>query len=384
MIQDSEDAVSRDFERILPSTYSLADVNRLPWNTLRDDCSGDESFIDADSTWVQWLGKAVTGLKQAYLDESETRHRIMVNGKPSLAAFNQVLVLDQHLQGSFVGSIEGTTGVPPRVVTMRDYRYRCDEEEKRNLFLTLSSVVLEGGKQKSESRSFGEREFVIRALLPRSGEKLVRYLALIRQALLAIMKDYHWHTDSIRAYETRILAKPAFHKGANGAWSPTEISNKWHELAAPYIGDKITILDARQFVTGIFRQHYPWFLKEQSSKSAIDAQGDHIKKGRCTDNHYGRSDGLCNGNSALDTADCVLASRVYQATMESFPVDQDWPESVTRSPVLRREDDRKFGVDVARYRIHLIYGFSKLQPEAIRTRVESLCLNLPFIFAEDV
>ena len=384
MIQDNEDAVSREFEALLPSTFNLASVNRLPWNSLRDDCSQDESFIDAKDTWDRWLGKAVDDLKQAYLDRFETRHRIIVNGIPSLAAFNKVLDIDQFLQASFVGVIEGSTGIAPRATTMRDYRYRCDNDEKRNLFLMLAAVILEGGRQKGESRNFGEREQIIRALPLRSGVVLVRYVALVRQALVHIMKEFGWHTDSIRAYETRILAKPVSRKDANGAWLVTEVTKAWHSKSVPYLGQEISIVDTRQFGTGIFRHHYIELLKMQSSKNAVDGQGDHMKKGKCTVDYYGRSDALCNGHSAPDTYDYILISRVYQASMRAFPVDKSWPESVLRSPLLRFGTNRTFAQDVARHHIISAYGFNTLTPAVVRARVRTLSKEFPFLFEKEV
>jgi hypothetical protein len=384
MIQENEDAVSREFEALLPSTYDLASLNRLPWSSLRDDCSQDESFIDSKDTWDQWLGKAVSDLKRAYLDRSETRHRIVGDRVRSLVAFNQVLQLDQQLQRSFVGVIEGSTGVAPRGSTMRDYRYRCDKTEKRNLFLTLSSVILEGGKQKSESRNFGEREFVIRALLPRSGAILVRYLALVRQALVQIMKDFRWYTDSIRAYETRILAKCVSRKDANGAWLESDVTKAWHSKSVPYLGQAISILDVRQYTTGIYRHHYIELLKEQSSKNSVDGQGDHMKKGECSNNYYGLSNSLCNGHSASDTYDYIMASRVYQATMRAFPVDPAWPKSVLQSPLLRFGQNRTFAQHVARHHIISAYGFSTLTPAAVQARVQTLSKEFPFLFAKEV
>jgi hypothetical protein len=338
MLRAIENGLLQDFDKLLPSTFDSAAVNRLPWDTLRDDATTPESFIDRKDTWDSWLGPAVTALKLAYLDKSETRHRLTTDstdGSPSLVAFNKLLDLDRNFQESLIGELVSSTGISPRVTTLCDYRFRADGQGIRNLFMTLDSIVLEGGKQKGESRRDGYREFVIRALTPRAGLCLVRYLALVRLALVGLMEENHWHTNVVGTYTTHLLARTSRKEAWSGSWEPRQVTAAWHKMSFPYLGANVSIVDVRQYATGIYEKLFPVLLDDgptqsgTQSSNAVDRQGDHTKPVRV--NHYGRSDALCNGNSEPDTRDFIRSSRVWQAAMRAFSVDKSWPDSVVSS-----------------------------------------------------
>jgi hypothetical protein len=387
MLRDIENRLLQDFDKLFPSTFDSATVSRLPWDTLRDDASTPESFIDAKDVWDSWLGQAVTTLKLAYLDKSETRHKLTADsndGSPSLTAFNKLLDLDRNFQELLIGEMVSSTGISPHVTTLRDYRFRADGHGLQNLFMTLDSIVLEGGRQKGESRRDGDREFVIRALTPRAGFCLVRYLALVRLALVELMEENHWHTHVVGAYKTRLLARLSHKKTESGAWEPRQITAAWHKMSSPYLGQNISIVDVRQYATGIYEKHFPILLDDgpaqsgTQSKNAVDRQGDHTKPVRV--NHYGRSDALCNGNSEPDTRDFICSSRVWQAAMRAFPVDKSWPDSVISSLLLNSGQHEALALQVARSHIVREFQFSLLSPDDVHAKVQYICQDLPFLF----
>jgi hypothetical protein len=45
----------------------------------------------------------------------------------------------------------------------------------------------------------------------------------------------------------------------------TEVTKAWHSCSAFIIRAKLTIMDMHQITTGIFREHFPELLKDQSS-----------------------------------------------------------------------------------------------------------------------
>lgn len=337
MVHTTENMLLNAFDSLLPSTFDGNAVAQLPWDTLHDDGSKPESFIDAEGTWNEWLGPAVTKLKLAYLDSAETRHRLTADsdaGRASFSAFNKLLELDTKFQEALVGELVSAAGISPRIGTLQDYRFRADSEGVRNLFLVLEAVVIEGGKQKAEWSRNGERELVIRALTPRAGICLVRYLALVRLALVEIMVENRWHSNVVNTYKTHLFARPARKKEAKGLWQPCQIAAAWHAISAPFLKAKTSIVDVRQYGSGIYDKLFPILLgaPEESAEIAVDRLGDHKKKIRV--NHYGRSDALCNGHSEPDTRDFILACRVWQSAMRAFPVDRSWPESIVRSVLL--------------------------------------------------
>jgi hypothetical protein len=121
LVHHAENTLLNAFDSLLPSTFDSNAVAQLPWDTLRDDGSKPESFIDAEGTWNQWLGPAVTQLKLAYLDSAETRHRLTSNskdGQPSFKAFNKLLELDVEFQEALVGELVIATGISPCMGTL--------------------------------------------------------------------------------------------------------------------------------------------------------------------------------------------------------------------------------------------------------------------------
>lgn len=384
MIHGNEEQLLEQFVALLPSSFPISAVDSLPWDTLKDDTSKAESFLDAEGTWNDWMKDAVDSMKRAYLDDSETRHRISAGGKPSLTAFkNNLLELDRKFQDTLVGAIVGDTGVSPRAINLCNLAYRSDGKVERNLHMPLDSIVLTGGRQKGESRRDGERHFVLRAMSPQSGKILVRYLALVRRAIVEIMKENNWYTNSISAYETRIFAKPSYRKGASGIWEVSEITAAWHACSVPFLGTRLSIVDMRQITTGIFREHFPDFLRESPAEStALDVQGDH---GPSTNkNHYGRSNRLSHANSAPDTHDCIQASRIYQAMMHVFSLDNNWPASVLSSSIFNPMQHESLALDVAQYLIREHYGFGQVQADAVRTLLDGLYNEFPFLFTSEV
>jgi hypothetical protein len=151
MARAIEDDLINDFKALLPSTFDIATVDRLPWHMLHDDATSPESFLDNEEIWDSWMKDAVVSLKQAYLDPLETKHKLVVDGKPSLPAFDQLLSLDARFQSSLVGCLVGATSVSPRAVTMCDYRYRNDGTALRNLFSILNSTAFAGGRSKAQA-----------------------------------------------------------------------------------------------------------------------------------------------------------------------------------------------------------------------------------------
>jgi hypothetical protein len=197
------------------------------------------------------------------------------------------------------------------------------------------------------------------------------------------MKENHWYTDSISIYETRLLAKPASHKGGNGTWDVSEIANAWHSCSESILGAKLSIVDMRQITTGIFREHVPELLREQSSskKTAVDGQGEHGPD--VSKRYYGLNAHL-HGHSAPDTHDYIQASRIYQAMMQTVPLDVHWPSSVLSSQVFNSSKNERLAIDVARHLIKSYYGFGGMQLEEVSIQLRRLCTNFPFLFANEV
>jgi hypothetical protein len=382
LVHHNQFVLFRLFESLLPSTYTPSTVESLPWASLRDDGDAEASFLDSTDVWNSWLKSATASLVRAYLDPAETKHRILVHGKPSIKAMTKLLDLDQKFQAAVVCETIGDTGISPRAVTIRDYRYRTDAAEQRNVRLVQGDVVLYGGRQKGESRRDGFRELVLRAFCPRVGRCLVQYLALVRRAIIEILKAHQWYTDAIPAYTTRLLAMHV--KGRRGAWAVSDITGAWRDASCRFLNAKLSIVDMRQIGTGVFHELFPDLIREPSntSMSAIHGQGDH---GRLvTDRYYGRNSDACHGLPLAEVHDYILASKVLQALMQVIPVDDCWPVQVRQSRGLDHGHYEALAVAHADYLVPVHYGFRGLPATAVRLAVKELCTQLPFLFSRNV
>ena len=383
MTHANEQDFLQQFRRLLPSTFCFSEVENLPWHTLRDDATLKSSFLDSEKPWEDWLCAAVNRMKDAYLDPAETKHRISAKGKPSLAAFNKFLDLDDKFQGISVGQMSSNNGATPRAVTMRDFNYRSDGRDGRHLFKILNYIALVGGRQKGESRRNGLREFVLRVFTPQSGNVLVWYLALIRRAIVEILTEQGWHTDSIEVYKTRILAR----RFSTGIWPVAEITKAWQKRSLPHIGAKLSIVDKRHIDTGIYCELFPSLIKVQEKDSssrpenAVDAMADH---GTAMGRRYGPSAEQPHGISGMETHHFIIACRVHQALMHLVPKDVHWPQDILESPVFREGRHEKFGIEVAHHLVSKEIRFWELGVDDAKTTVTSMCKNFPFIFSDNV
>jgi hypothetical protein len=383
VVHHNQSSFFQAFESLFPSTYNISTIHALPWESLKDSGNDANSFLDAADVWENWLHVATTHLVQAYLDPTDTRHGITASGTPQLKAMDGLLSLDQIFQNALIIELISNTGVSPRAVTTCDYLYRSGSVGQRNLHLISGNVVLYGGRQKGESRRDGLRELIVRAFCPEVGGTLVRYLALVRRAIIEILKMQNWYMDSIQEYSTRLFVRPIRPKSKHGVLEVSDITETWHIASLPFLGVKLNIVDMRQIGTGIFCELFPELIQDRpSAKSAVDGLGDHGPPVR--ENHYGRNSELFRGLSGPHTEDFLLTCNAYQALMQVIPVDMHWPAFVLKSPGLGFGVYEKLALNHAQYLVPCQYGFSTLTAEKIHLVVKDLCKTLSFLFSQDV
>ena len=384
LVHENQRILVSTFQSLLPSTVSTSTIESLPWATMTDEATSDASFLDNGDYWNKWMKTAVVSLVEAYLDPTESNHRLLVDGRPSLSAMQQLLQKDFLFQQSLILEMVTDTGISPRAVAMREFRYRTDSLEKRNLHLFNGHVVLYGGRQKGESRRNGHRELVVRAFCWRVGRIILQYLALIRRAIIEILKIQGWYHDIIATFSTHLLVDFTQSGNSDGCLEVAEITRTWQEASQPVLHAKLSIVDMRQIGTGIFVQLFPDLIRlpPTTSSTAVDGLGDH---GRAVnDNHYGRSSEACGGVSQLDIRDYILASNVQQALMHTHPVDALWPGSIRCSPVLDCDRFQKTAFDYAHYAIPDRYKFHDLRREVVQELVRKLCKDLAAMFGGTV
>lgn len=102
MIRENDLRLWNYLEKLLPSGYPVATMNNLPWETLSAEGTREEFFIDV-AMKGSWLREAIEGLRDAYLDPLDERHKIMTDGTPSISAFKSLLSLDAIYQQTMVG-----------------------------------------------------------------------------------------------------------------------------------------------------------------------------------------------------------------------------------------------------------------------------------------
>jgi hypothetical protein len=381
LVHDNLTNLINRFNNLLPSTYPISVVDQLPWHTLRDDASQRGSFLDSAEVWDEWMYPAVLKLKDAYLSPSETRHRIMVAGKPSRDAMDKLLSLDEDFQQSLIVDILCNTGVAPRAITVTEFLYRGTAEEDRHLYLLDRQVVLYGGRQKGQSRRDGYREHMLRAFCHMVGRCVCQYFGLFRQAIVAILRENRWHGDMIDAYETRLLATKRKH---HGLINVSDVTTAWHVASESFLGTKLSIVDKRQIDTGIHIKLFPDLLKvsDNPSKTPVDGQGDHGPS--VTRNRYGRDSNLCCGLSSPEQDDYIRTSNVHQALMQTAPVNRNWPANISEAEVFYRGQREEEANDLADILVPKFYSFNKLTSQEIQKKVQDICSGLPFLLCKDV
>lgn len=67
MIRGNDSCLGSQLEGLLPSGYAKDKVDSLLWDTLTDEGTCNELFIDV-VMWESWLGDAIEALRNTYLD----------------------------------------------------------------------------------------------------------------------------------------------------------------------------------------------------------------------------------------------------------------------------------------------------------------------------
>ena len=372
----------RRFSRLLPSTFPVSRVDRLPWGDLRDDASSSQSFIDAPIIWEAWLKEAIGDLKYAYLDPLETDHSLVGNsGRPSRHALDKLIHLDQQFQESLIVDIISNTGISPRAITLSDFLYRSTSTEHRHLYLMDGQLALYGGRQKGESRRDGYRELVLRTICQQTQACVLPYLALFRAALVSLLRESKWNLDIADMYETHLIVglPPT---GKTG--KVERITAPWHTLSEKYFGAKLGIVDKRQIDTGIHRKLFPQLLRvpEQMLKTSVDGQGDHGPTPSA--NHYGRNSNLCRGITALELNDFIDTSNVHHALMQTGPINPNWASNILEAVPFHRGGREKAAIDAASVLVPLHYRFRELPQQEVSTKVQEICSGLTFLVRREV
>lgn len=382
MIHNNLSQLHQRFERLLPSTFPMSKITSLHWDELSDDASSTQSFLDTPACWTAWINSAIDELKQAYLDPSNKKHALVVNGEVILGAVEELIALDESFQDSLIVDIISDTGISPRAVTLDSYLYRSTPEphgDTRHLYLMDGQLALNGGRQKGESRRDGYRELVVRTLCPRTQFYLLPYLALIRAALSSILRDNQWYLNLADMYETDLIA----YKAKGSARGVLRISAPWHAISEQYFGAKLSIVDKRQIDDGVHQRLFPELLRaREPEKTAVHGQGDH-GAAVCA-NNYGRSGNLCGGLSALEINDYIDASNVHHAFMQTGPVNHTWPPHILQAATFRRGYLEELAMDAALVLVPHYYEFQQRKMEDIRDVVKQVCSGLTFLFRDNV
>lgn len=346
----------------------------LPWHELQDDASSPKSFLDAKS----WTNDAANELKLAYLDPSNEKHSLVVDGKVVRKAVDALIDLDQHFQDALIVDIITNTGISPRAVTIHGYLYRSTSADTRHLYLMDGQLALQGGPQKAESRRDGYRELVVRTLCQKTQMYLLPYLALFRAALVSILRDKKLYLDLADIYETQLIAVRR-----TGDGRVSDITAPWKTATEHYFGVNLTIIDKRQIDTGIHQKLFPELLRAvEPTKTAVEGQGDHGS--RVCANYYGRSGNLCRGISTLDLNDYIDTSNTHHALMQTGPIKQNWPHHILEAMPFRREHYEELALDAASVLVPCYYNFGQLKEGDICTLVSQICSGLTFLFCHDV
>ncbi|KAF7966129.1 hypothetical protein HWV62_39966 [Athelia sp. TMB] len=375
MVHSMEGKMEETITKLFPPTMPFSRAMNLPWKELQPSATVTSSFLDAKEPWEQWRQSAVNELTRAYQQ---------LYGS-SLADFKNLLILDKEFQTLLVGIIIGNTGVPPRGSTLREFAYRTSSNYKLNLFLKGTALTLVGGRQKMDTRAPGIRDSVLRAFSPQVARLLTVYLGLNRQAIVEVMRSNAWHMESLDAYNTMLFAtyhipKKNQRKAHNGCWSMIGIVSAWHECSEPHLGAKLSLVDMRQLVTGVYGKLFPGVLYAPDvHNTAAILQGDH--SATTTWNHYGRNHQQANGMSEPDAQSYIQVSSIWHAFSQTAPVNPSWPQDVLQSICFNPEVKQGYALKLASHLVMPIF-MSAGSPAEVKSILQDLLNSLPFILTQ--
>lgn len=380
MVHSIEDQIEECIKHLFPPSMPLDVAMKLPWDELQastSSTSSTASFLDHEEAWGQWRQSAVNQLTQAYLQ---------IYGS-SMENFNKLLELDKTFQTHIVTIIITNSGVPPRLSTLLGFAHRTSAQCKLNLVIRAAVLALLGGRQKMDTRAPGIRDFVLRALSPRVAKILTVYLGLVRQAIVEVMRQKSWYKESVDAYNTRLFATwpqntKCQRKAHVGSWSMVHIVAAWHKCSEEHLGAKLSIVDMRQLVTGIYSEYFPGLLYTPEVKdTAAVLQGDH--NAAITRNFYGRNNLQGDGMSAPDIQSFIQASRIWQALMQTVPVSQAWSQDILKSTCFDPDIKRAYALKLANHLVLPSFA-SCLSAIEVKDTLRDLLETLPFIFGPEV
>jgi hypothetical protein len=372
------------FEQLFPSTFPASRALTFPWGRIFDDASSPESFLDAPEIWDAWMGAAITELKHAYMDPSETRHCLMVKGKLSWTSVDGLAALDQRFQEAFILDIQSNAAISPRLKTLSKYLYRTTSSELRHLYLMDGQLVLYGGCQKGESRRNGHRELMVRVLCRQARHYILPYLGLVRAALISIFQEARWHVDLIPMYQTHVIAGPFFYNAHSKSTDFSHVARPWHVTSKRYFGTELSILDKRQIDTGVHNRFFPELLRvsSQTARTVSDGLGDHGSHANA--NFYGRSSNLCRGLRAVELDEYIMTCQAHHSLMQTGPIDLAWSPNILQAVPFHRSGHTEIAIDTASVLVPHYYKFHQLPDDEIGRVVKEICSSLPFLIRQVV
>lgn len=380
MVHTNQEELERRLQDLLPPSFPLSDAMDLPWDTLQASQSEKQSFLDCKDAWDLWLKSVVEKVTAAYL----------ASHGASATSFNHILDKDREFQKVLIAVIMANTGVPPRCSALRAFAYRSALNYLLNLHAMMGSLTIMGGQQKMDTRwDGGVRDFVVRALPPAAGKMLIVYLAVCRQALAEVMRLRGWHQHCWEAYKSklfatyRIKAEIGRSSQPDGSWNMVDIISAWHGCSEPHLGVKLSMVDMRQLITGIYREHFPTLLYgPKVEDTAVTLQGDHNAK--TTEKHYGRNHEHRGGISEFDAQSFIRASQTYQALMQTAPVSPDWPKDILAASCFNFEENTSKAMKLASHLVSSDLMRAGVSPVQIKASLEERFKALPFIYTSKV
>ena len=380
IIHDNLRNLHQHFEKLFPSTFPATQAMGLPWGHITDDATLPESFLDSPQI-QDWSTK----LRHAYMDPSETRHRLRTDGKLSWASVDKLAALDQKFQEALIVAINSNTAIAPRVKTLGKYQFRTTSTELRHLHLMDGQLVLYGGHQKGESRRDGYRELMVRVMCPQTRRYVLPYLGLFRAVLVSIFEEVRWHVDLISTYQTHIIAGPSFYNAKSKSVDFSRIARPWHATSKQYFGQELSALDKRQIDTALHKRYFPELLQVVSSvaRTVCDGLGDHGRG--ANDKYYGRSSNLRHGlASAAELDEYIMTCQAHHSLMQTGPVGPAWPSSILQAIPFYRSHHLELAIDMSSILVPRYYNLHQLSDDETRIKIKEICSTLPFLFRQVV
>ncbi len=356
-------------ESLLPTSFNWQTLNTL---SMKDNLSGTPFSKQQPNLAI--INPLIDSLYDALL-KTEGK------GSPLIKRLiRSYLEKEQKFLQALLLAIALTIGIPPRAGQLANIRYMASSDgiECRNIFLRNNIVSLAISQQQRNSHK-------CRALVwtfpPEVGNILVFYLSVVRPVTIKLLQEAgkKLHSD----HHSHLFIYNHARRPGRLVWSAVHAANILEEETQSYTGHTLTLTHLYQFMTSIYKRHFPLLVVSRHVKPATsiaNLQADHDQT--MSDFNYGLTTTLPSGMFMTNSSFSMFVERsaAWHATIGMCPAYQSVLENARSVHDVRKRINKILALHHARWLVVHSYDFSGTdEKSARRTQAIELLQSAQFL-----